>query len=108
MTVEFNPSSWQRTGHGYEDVAPDVDSTLGSLISGTTNPAACGAANGMATVDGAITILLGTLADVMAGVQSDVAAGLLAEALAMINTGQDYAALEDDSVAAANSITTGW
>ena len=62
----------------------------------------------MATVDGAISLLLGTLAEVMSSVQSDVTAGLLAEALAMITTGQEYAELEDDNVAEANSISTGW
>ena len=108
MTIHFEPSSWIRAGHGYESVAPEVDSHLSSIIAGTTDPAACGAANGLATVDGAISILLGVLSGVMSGVQSDVSTGLLAESSAMISTGNDYAALEDSNVEIANDIATGW
>lgn len=107
MTVEFNSSSWLRAGHGYEGVAPDVDGHLASVISGTTDAAACGAANGMATVDGAISIVLSTLAEVLAGVRTDVTNGLVAEAGAMLDIGHEYAAVEEDSIAASNSIETG-
>lgn len=108
MTIHFNPSSWLRAGRGYEDTAPEVDGQLGSVIAGTTDPAACGSASGLATVDAAISIVLGTLGSVLSEVQKDVVQGLLAESGAMIDIGHDYAALEEENVATANTISGEW
>lgn len=100
MRVTFD--SWRRAGSVYTQAAAAAPATLSSVVGATTDPAACGAAGGLATIDGAVTVMLQVFGEIMEGtVATSLRDGLSAEAQALVDTGAALEAMEAENAEAA-------
>ena len=94
--VRATPGSWGRAAESFDGAGVGAASVLGDLVSVTTDPGACGAAEGLATVDGAVAMMLGVFGSVMLDcVISPLGEGLAGEAAAMAATGVSLREMEE-------------
>lgn len=103
--MEINFRSWETAARAFDDAATSAPSTLSQVVSSTTDPAACGASNGLATVDGAVAIMLSVFGEVMQNtVVTSLEKGLAGEADALAGTGLALQAMEDENTSTATTI----
>lgn len=97
--IEFSPTSWRNAAREFEAVAGQAPPTLRGLVRETTDAAACQAANGLATVDGAVAMMLGVFGSVMEeSVLAPLEEGLGYEAEAIAHTGETLQDAEDNGI----------
>ncbi|MGA4506995.1 hypothetical protein ACQB6R_01520 [Propionibacteriaceae bacterium G1746] len=107
--MKINFRSWQVASGAFSDAATGASTTLSQVVSSTTNPAACGAAGGLATVDGAVSIMLSVFGEVMQNsVVTSLQTGLSGEAEALTSTGKALESMEDANTAEATTIEGAW
>ena len=103
MEIDFR--SWNTAAGAFDGVAGRAPASIDAVVSGTTDPSACGAAGGLATVDGAVAIMLQVFGQIMSGtVVPSLRSGLASEADALSDTGKALRAAEDVNAAEANTI----
>lgn len=103
--MEITFSSWQNVGSAFSDAASSAPSTLAGVVQSTTDAAACGAAGGLATVDGAVAIMLSVFGEVMQNtVVTSLQTGLSGEGQALVDTGRALQAMEDVNTDATQQI----
>lgn len=103
MRVELSP--WRKASAVFEDTASGVSTELSNTVRATTDPATCGAAAGLATVDGAIATMLTIFAEMMQNyVVPNLAEGLNSEATAMAHSAKALADMEEENTSQAGSI----
>lgn len=100
--IDFD--SWNRAAKGYDDVTQSAPSALDQVVSATTQPSAC-EADGPSTVDAAVSLMLTVFSEVMReGFIAPLREGLASEADALVDTGKDFRAAEDDHAAIAGAV----
>lgn len=103
--VKASPGSWNRSAASFSEAGSAVSATLGDLLAATTDPTACNAAEGLATVDGAVATMLTVFGSVMQdNVITPLTEGLSEEAAAMIATGFSLQEMEDQAESSARGI----
>ncbi len=103
MKIEFG--SWNTAAATFDKVSAAAPPKLTQVVTKTTNAAACGAASGYATVDGAVAIMLTVFGEVMNGtVVPSLEKGLDAEATALTDTGKTLQAMEDENTDTADAV----
>ncbi|WP_296136016.1 hypothetical protein [uncultured Tessaracoccus sp.] len=101
----FSPRSWRVAAQEFDSVAAEAPSALRGLVSETTNAGACGAASGLATVDGAVAIMLEVFGAVMEdSILAPLEEGLRQEADAIADTGETLQAAEDHGADVASHV----
>lgn len=105
--MKWTPSSWNRVAEAFSEAATGVADAVSGVVAATTNPAACNAASGLATVDGAVSVMLSVFGEIMqTQVVTGLRNGLAAESAAMIATAHAYTQVEsqatDDAARAAD------
>lgn len=94
-SMKIDLKSWRSVAEVFEDAADGVPSMVERVVAHTTNPAACGAAEGLATVDGAVAIMLSVFGELMnATVLPAFDEGLRSEAGALVATGEELVNME--------------
>lgn len=102
---KINFSSWKKAASVFEESGSGAANRLSSVVSSTTDPGACGAAGGLATVDGAVAIMLSVFGEVMQGsVVPTISEGLASESQALTETAISLRNVEDDNTDAARQI----
>ncbi len=103
--MQIRTSTWREAADVFRATSTGVGSDVSAMVTETTNAAACGAAEGMATVDGAIAIMLEVFGEVMNNeVISPLKEGLTSEADALNATADQFDAMEEDNTTAAESV----
>lgn len=103
MRVTFG--SWRKVASAYDEAAEQAPSMLSRVVEATTDPGACGAASGVATVDGAVAVMLSVFGEVMKDtVAGSLRTGLVAEADALVETGRALEEMEQVSEDLARSV----
>ncbi len=103
--IEFSPESWRKAATGFSEVADDSSQMVSELVTATTDAAACGAAGGLSTVDGALTMMLQVFGQVMQeNVITPYCEGVASEAEVMCATANDYVITEADNTSQAQSL----
>lgn len=103
--IQWVPSTWHKAAAAFDSAGSAAAATLNELVDSTTDPGACGAAGGLATVDGAVSIMLSAFGSVMRSeVLGNLAEGLDSEAEAMAAVGLSFEAAEDDAVSQAREM----
>lgn len=97
--IKFSPSAWRKAAQAHEQAGSSATSSLSELVSSTTDASACGAAGGLATVDGAVAMMLTAFGQVMQSeVLDNLDVAMADEAAAMAATGDTFDATEADAV----------
>lgn len=97
--IKFVPSTWRKVAQTFETSGIGAADEITSLVDSTTDPAACNAAGGLATVDGAVSLMLTAFGSVMhSEVLTSLTEGLESEAGAIASTGIALEVAEDDAL----------
>lgn len=103
--IVWDPKSWQTGADSFDQAASGASGVLGSTVSGTTDPAACGAGSGYATVDGAVSIMLTVFNQIMMdNVVTSLRDGLASESGAMEATAKSVRETEQANTERARAI----
>ena len=103
--MEINFASWRTAADAFTTAAGGAPPELSSVVTSTTDPAACGAAGGLATVDGAVSIMLSVFGQVMQdSVVPALEDGLSGEAEALAMTGRVMKQVEDENADTSGTI----
>lgn len=102
---KYDYRSWRRAAAAVDGTADSAPQAIAGVVQATTDPAACGAAGGLATVDGAVAIMLSVFGEIMNGeVVPGLQEGLVAESAALTETVYSLEATEADNEAQAGGI----
>lgn len=105
MGMKINFSSWKSVAEAWSESGNAAAGQLASVVSSTTDPAACGSAGGLATIDGAVAIMLSVFGSVMQDtVVTNVTEGIASESQALTDTGKLLLDTEDQNTTTANRI----
>ncbi len=103
MRISF--PSWTTAATTFDDAANAAPRRLADVVTSTTDGGACGAAKGLATVDGAVAIMLSVFGEIMSGtVVPSLRDGLATEADGLVQTGKALRDMEDINTDVATSI----
>lgn len=102
--MEWDPKSWQTGADSFSQAATGASTTLGNVVTNTTDPNACGAGGGFATVDGAVSVMLTVFNQIMMdNVVTSLRDGLASESGAMEATAKSLKETEESNAAEARA-----
>lgn len=103
--VRATPDSWVKAAAAFDESGSGAVGELSALLAETTDPAACGAAEGLATVDGAVAVMLTVFDSVMRSeVLSSLEEGFASESEAMRATAEGIRLMEEDATYLAGEV----
>ncbi|MGA4668445.1 hypothetical protein ACPCG0_01380 [Propionibacteriaceae bacterium Y1923] len=103
--MKYDFRSWRRAAAAVDTTASGAPQAIASTVAATTSAQACGAAGGLATVDGAVSIMLSVFAEIMnSQVVPGLQEGLDAESVALTETVTSLEATEEENASLAGEV----